>query len=637
MKPSIFKDKKTQDQFDRDGYVVIDFISPEEAKTIAKKFYEIHTGLPKGFYSDAFNPDDSTKQDIFSHTEKIFQEVVDEKFSNIKKLGSTFLCKAPGEEGKVDVHQDWSVVDETKYYSATIWVPTIDTTPENGALRVLPGSHLFFDAYRGPSLDFCYRDTAKLLWDNMITVPMKAGQAFVLNHAVIHGSGANTSNKERLAIAYGLIPKETNLVFYHKKDEGKVEKFEMPDNFFNKYYNIPDRPLIGKVIDEFDYSIKQASPLKVSQLIDREASKRNTMPLFKNKAIQEGFEKDGYAKISLLDQEEVKTLLDFYHSLALNDDAGYGFHISMDQQDKKFVKTILDKLFDVALPKLETQLLNTKAFVGSFVIKEPNPKSVVPVHQDWSFVEDEEQHCSATCWISLVDVNIDNGALGVIKGSHHYFKNFRPSPSPQVPSPISEHMFAIFPYLQLIEMKAGEALIFDNRTFHGSPPNTTDKPRIAFGIGITQKEAKLVHYYLKPDEKENKILKYNIDPDFFLKYENSRLSKMYDKKELIIGYELESEVPYVLPEFTKEELIEVIKSTGNEFNVPMCEKLAKLFSYNMDGSAKESKAELKEETTIPKEVLEPQPWVWVDNRPFIEKYSPLNIAREMKKRFFAAT
>jgi ectoine hydroxylase-related dioxygenase (phytanoyl-CoA dioxygenase family) len=634
MKPHIFKDKEIQERFDRDGYVVIDFVSPEEAKVIAEKFYEIHDSLPKGFYSDAFNPDDATKQSIFSHTESVFEKVIDEKFCGIKKMGSTFLCKSPGEEGLVDVHQDWSVVDESKYYSATIWVPTIDTTAENGALRVLPGSHLFFDTYRSPTLDFCYRDTSKTIWDHMVTVPMKAGQAFVLNHAVIHGSAPNMSDKERLAIAYGLIPEEASLVFYHKDEDNKVEKFEMPDDFFQKYYNVGQRPLFGKVIDEFEYTVPQVSSLKISQLIHKEERRRSMVPLFKDTATQKSFEENGYAKVSVLDLSEVKTLLDFYHSVVLKDEAGFGFHISMDQPDKGFVKTILDKLFEVAVPKLEAQFIDAKPFVGSFVIKEPNPKSVVPVHQDWSFVEDEERYCTVTCWIPLVDVNIDNGALGVIKGSHNYFKNFRPSPSPQVPSPISEHMFAIFPYLHLVEMKAGEALIFDNRTFHGSPPNTTDKPRVAFGIGFTQREATFAHYYLKPDDKKTTILKYNIDPDFFLKYENSRLSAMYDRKELISGYELESEWPYTLPAFTQEELLEVIKSTGNEFNIPMCEKLAKLFSYNMDGSAKEP--DTKKEDEAPEEVEEAKPWVWVDDRNFLEKYSPINIAREVRKRLFAA-
>jgi ectoine hydroxylase-related dioxygenase (phytanoyl-CoA dioxygenase family) len=514
MKPSILKDPEKQAQFDRDGYLVIDFLQPEDVAIIADKFYEVHPELPPGFFSAAFNPDDEVKRDIFEHTDKIFDRAVNEQFKDFKKLGSTFLCKAPGQAGIVDVHQDWTVVDESKYYSVTLWVPTVDTDENNGALRVLPGSHLFFDSYRSNHLPLSYSGSEKLIWDNMITVPMRAGQAFLINHAVIHASAPNVTDKERLVIAYGIVPKEAQLLYYHRNENGIVEKFDMPDDFFQRYYNVGQRPLFGTVVEEFEYIVPIASQQKISYLINKAQQSRNKMAIFKNPETQQFFDENGFVKLPALTDDEVKVLLDFYQSVAFKDEAGFGFHISMDQKDKGLVRHILDKLMEVALPRIQGHLQNAKPYVGSFVIKEVNPKSVVPVHQDWSFVEDEEKHCSITCWIPLVDVNIDNGALGVIKGSHRYFKNFRPSPSPQVPSPISEHMFAIFPYLQLIDMKAGEVLFFDNRTFHGSPPNTTDKPRIAFGIGITNADAKLVHYYLKPDDKNDTVLKYYIDPEF---------------------------------------------------------------------------------------------------------------------------
>ncbi len=277
MKPRIFKDIETQAKFDRDGYVLIDFISPEEAKIIAEKFYEFHDDLPKGFYSAAFSADEKYKQDIFVHTEKYFQNAVNEKFQDYKILGSTFLCKATGDDGKVGVHQDWTVTDESKYYSATVWVPTLDTTEENGALRVIPGSHLFFNDYRSNNIPVSYRGNESLLWENMITVPMRAGQAFILNHAVIHGSSPNHTNRERLAIAYGLVPKEADLIFYHKnvnEKSDRVEKFEMPDDFFQRYYNLGERPLFGNVVEEFEYPVPVVSRQKIKQLINDEKRKR---------------------------------------------------------------------------------------------------------------------------------------------------------------------------------------------------------------------------------------------------------------------------------------------------------------------------------------------------------------------------
>lgn len=639
MKPAIFRDKALQEKFDRDGYVVFDFIEADQAKLIAEKFYALHKEIPGGFYSEAFNPDSTTKDDIYRATDAIFDPKVEELFTGFKKLGSTFLCKAPGENSKVGVHQDWTVVDETKQYSATIWVPTVDTTEENGALRVIPGSHKFFDAYRSPTMPFAFHGNEDALWDAMITVPMKAGQAFLLNHAVIHASSPNLTKTERLSIAYGLIPESAELLFYHATGDGKVEKYNVPDNFFQRYYNVGQRPLVGELAEVIDYQVRIESRIAIEARINNEEQTRMRVPIFKDDSVQAFFDQNGYALLPALGPEEVKTLLDFYNDLELKDEKGFGFHISMDQKDKSLVGTILDKLMEVALPKMSVHFRDSKAFVGSYVIKEPNPTSVVPVHQDWSFVEDERRHSSLTCWVPLVDVDLNNGALGVIKGSHRFFKNFRPSPSPQVPSPLSEHMFSIFPYLELVPMKAGQMLVFDNRTFHGSPPNSSNGKRVAFGIGMTQRDAKLVHYYLDPKaENKDRVFKYAIEENFFRKYENSRLAQMYDNGEVIEGYELEGTIPFTLPKFTADELIDLIKDHGNTFNVPMCEKLAKLFNYNMDGSSKDTKAAAPEpepEVNQPEPVVEEKPWVWVDDRSFIEKYSPVNIVREIKKRLTA--
>jgi ectoine hydroxylase-related dioxygenase (phytanoyl-CoA dioxygenase family) len=136
------------------------------------------------------------------------------------------------------------------------------------------------------------------------------------------------------------------------------------------------------------------------------------------------------------------------------------------------------------LPKALPHYFNARVIAGSYVVKEHNLQCIVPPHQDWSFVDNEGEYCSVTCWIPLVDTTLENGAMGVIKGSHVMLGNIRSSPSPQVPTPLMDHQFTIFPYLEMIEMKAGEALVFDHRTFHASTPNTTNQPRVAIRLRV---------------------------------------------------------------------------------------------------------------------------------------------------------
>lgn len=633
---TIFKDLSVQKQFDRDGYILAPWLGPDEVAALIEFHKGLNLTIPSTFHSTSFLSDLEVKKKINHFVENIFSPKVDSQFLLIKKLGASFLSKPSGSFGDMPVHQDWTIVDESNFSSVTIWVALEDINESKGALQVLPGSHRFSDTLRAPTLQTDYRHLEDYLRSQMITLEMKAGEAIIFDHRLFHASHINTTAQPRLAITYGLTAPEAKLFLYLQSSETKVSKYAMPDDMFLYYHNIGGTPSIGEKIEEFDFVLKPKSSIFFQTCINRYSASVHAERLFKDDLAQAQFEKEGYVLLPALNESEVSSLLAYYHSLKLHDEGGRGFHISMDELDKSLVGSILDKLYEVALPKIESHFVNAKAFVGSFVIKEPNPGSIVPVHQDWSFVENEQKHASLTCWVSLVDTNIDNGALGVIKGSQHFFSNYRPSPSPQVPSPLSEHMFTLFPYLQIIEMKAGEVLIFDNRTFHGSPPNTTATPRIAFGIGMTQKSARLVHYYLNPAVAEkNEVFKYAIDEAFFRKYENSRLAKMYDKGELIEGYKIEARLPYILPQFTVEEITEVILQSGNSMNMPLCEKLALLYQYNMDGTKIEEEVIPQAPVAAQIETAPVSAPQWVDKRSFFQKYTPLNILTELRNRLKA--
>lgn len=275
---TIFKDSAQQTRFNEDGYVVIDFIPENLAHTLSSYFYKLHSKPPAGFYAEAYSPNQGAKDELFAIADELLENALEATFCNYKKLGCTYLCKAPGTEGKVNVHQDWTVVDEPELYSATIWIPLTDVNENNGALKVLPGSHHFFNAYRSNNIPVCYKGNEELIWKNMLTVPMKAGQAFILNHAVIHASAANLTNKERLVLAYGIVPKNASLVFYHKErgnESAMIEKYEMPDDFFQRYYNVGERPEFGKLTQRFHYNVRARTHNEIQEMIVRELDLRN--------------------------------------------------------------------------------------------------------------------------------------------------------------------------------------------------------------------------------------------------------------------------------------------------------------------------------------------------------------------------
>jgi hypothetical protein len=300
--------------------------------------------------------------------------------------------------------------------------------------------------------------------------------------------------------------------------------------------------------------------------------------LFKDSATQAFFEEHGYALIDLLTEEEVGDLLAYYQQLDNNHIGDYGFHVSMDNRSYDFVDGVITKLEEVILPKAHLHFDRCKMFTGSFVVKEPRPNSFVPPHQDWSFTDDT-QFNSVTVWTALMDTDIQNGAMAVLPGSHRWFHGPRASPSPGYITPFQAHGMDLFPYMKLIPMKAGQALIFENKTLHASPPNNSSVARIGAGIGMTQEEAPLLHYYVVPGSQPQTLQSYQVDREFFFHYNNTRLYQLQQEGKFPEGYEKSGTVVNNPKILSKEELTQLAEAAGNSPDPQLDQYLQMFYAY----------------------------------------------------------
>ena len=75
------------------------------------------------------------------------------------------------------------------------------------------------------------------------------------------------------------------------------------------------------------------------------------------------------------------------------------------------------------------------------------------------------------CWIPLCDVDIENGAIGFIPKSHKLYNYKRAFPFPASYTPIVSNELELMNYLEILDMKAGEMVFFNNLTVHGSFAN----------------------------------------------------------------------------------------------------------------------------------------------------------------------
>lgn len=208
---------------------------------------------------------------------------------------------------------------------------------------------------------------------------------------------------------------------------------------------------------------------------------------------------------------ELKSIFDKHHDF--RQDKG-GMFYSVYSRDLTYRKQVYADIEAVIAPKLDQWFKDYRVVLYSYVVKVNGPESDFYLHQDTTGL-DESKFSGLNLWIPLTDVNMDNGCMVAVPRSHRFFTPFR---SISFPAPFDNIQQKVHEYLQPIDMKAGQALFFDNRIVHKSTPNTSDETRVAIVVGILPKDAKLttVHKVSYTYGGEVELIEH--DDDFLLTY-----------------------------------------------------------------------------------------------------------------------
>ena len=198
-------------------------------------FDKYHKVEQKGFFTSFGLTSFEDKRMIDKEIKNAISDGILKEFPDYDILVSNFVIKYPGNDSFLPLHRDWSVVDEQKHKSISLWIPLVDVTTKNGALGFVPKSHLNASEYRGPSnVDSLY---AKNEVDEVEYIPMKKGQVMAFYPSTLHASNSNLNSKVRVAITAVVVPK--NAVTYHyyfpNGSNSLIEAFKVDSNFFLKY------------------------------------------------------------------------------------------------------------------------------------------------------------------------------------------------------------------------------------------------------------------------------------------------------------------------------------------------------------------------------------------------------------------
>lgn len=230
MKP-VLSNLTLDEQLATQGFVVVPFLDTEQVQTLLQFFYANHRSELPGFYATAHSSDLAFRKQMNDQIKAVFEPAIARNFQNCNALGGSYVVKSKSQEERLHPHQDWNIVDEAEYRSFNIWVPLVDLTQKNGAIRVVPGSHLWLDNFRGPQIPDGLGAHNETIWEHMQTLNMKAGEALIYDHRLYHASYPNLTDELRIATVFGIIPKDAQMFYYYGKDDA-VEVYESSLDFF---------------------------------------------------------------------------------------------------------------------------------------------------------------------------------------------------------------------------------------------------------------------------------------------------------------------------------------------------------------------------------------------------------------------
>jgi ectoine hydroxylase-related dioxygenase (phytanoyl-CoA dioxygenase family) len=234
---------------------ILNFLTSSDLLRIKELYDELGLSDLKGIYSNVKDKSSEYNTRVDVIFQEIYKQSIEKHFEGYQVGGGAFLIKGTGNESHSSLHQDWNVVDENKYQSASIFCPIQDVGEGNGCLKVLKGSHKWFQNIRSfhcpsPFLNFDQVDRG------LVSFPALAGDAIVFRHNIFHGSKPNLTSNNRIVATVSIASKKAEYIHYMK--QGNNFKVVKADNlFFNEK--------VSKLIDGEKVSLEEIGEVSLEE------------------------------------------------------------------------------------------------------------------------------------------------------------------------------------------------------------------------------------------------------------------------------------------------------------------------------------------------------------------------------------
>lgn len=210
---------------------------------------------------------------------------------------------------------------------------------------------------------------------------------------------------------------------------------------------------------------------------------------FTSAAVAEAVERDGFAVVAVLDENEVESLRRAFDLLGrAPGDAYLACHRSAHSFDPSYRRSA-DEIVRAHLgPKVDRHLGGVRPVIGEFLVKWPGNMSGLGLHRDPVLVDETDTH-SYTLWMAVDRTTEEQLSLWFVPGSHRWTDG-------RDAAPVAEHLRA---HATVVHLEPGHAVLYDRRVLWGTPPKHTDRPLLSAIVSLVPEDATLWRERVEPD------------------------------------------------------------------------------------------------------------------------------------------
>jgi|CXWL01.1.fsa_nt_gi hypothetical protein len=260
----VFADHGLQDRFEREGYVTVPLYGRPELKALSELYSRLHRDPQQEFFPSTYSGNPEYREVVDQEIRAVTEMATHGLLTSTQLRYASFIAKSPGPRGVVNVHQDMTLVDESAFSGINIWCPLEATTKDNGALRVIPGSHRWMETYRGSTIRGIYDSLRPQIQAATQPLYLAAGEAVIFDQSIIHYSPQNFTERTRVVTNVFFTRREARFQtawFDRSSHQGVVELFEQESDFIGRFEqfgsDINARPRIGRSLGLFPYTFPQ--------------------------------------------------------------------------------------------------------------------------------------------------------------------------------------------------------------------------------------------------------------------------------------------------------------------------------------------------------------------------------------------